>query len=522
MQDHVDNSVLLLLEIDLHEFGTCLENFGLPTPNKSAIIGDQPHAIQEEMFDVMEQEERTKQNLETLNCEQTLAYQMILKAITDGNEPKRLFFIDAPGGHGKTFLIETVLSTVCSVGQVALAVASSGIAAELLEGGRTVHSRFKIPIPISDESMCSISLQSAHAKLMRQTALICWDEVLMSNKQHIECVDRSLRDILKVNKPFGGITVVFGGDPRQILPVVRHGDRPRIVQSCVKCSHLWKYVHHIHLTQNMRVNPQEVEFSKYLLTIGEGTAEVFPTIGDEVIKIPGDFLVKTLPELVEKVFPQLHDGYADKYYVAHRAILTPKNEHVDKLNAHIMSLFPGMSFTYRSADTIEEENLLQTYPTEFLNSLSLSGLPPHEMELKIGSPIMLLRNLRAGPGNGLRNGTRMIVIHLGHRVIEAEIASGVNKGKCVLIPRITLIPSETQFPFTLKRRQFPIRPCFAMTMNKAQGQTLDFVGVYLPEDVFSHGQLYVALSRVRNSSSLAVLTNNMDGYTKNIVYREVL
>ena len=177
---------------------------------------------------------------------------------------------------------------------------------------------------------------------------------------------------------------------------------------------------------------------------------------------------------------------------------------------------------YKSADTIAEEDIAQTYPTEFLNSLTLSGLPPHEMELKIGSPVMLLRNLRAGPGNGLRNGTRMIVVHLGQRIIEAEIASGVHKGKCVLIPRITLIPSDTQFPFTLKRRQFPIRPCFAMTMNKAQGQTLDFVGIYLPEDVFSHGQLYVALSRVRNPSSLAILTNNMDGYTKNIVYQEVL
>ena len=195
---------------------------------------------------------------------------------------------------------------------------------------------------------------------------------------------------------------------------------------------------------------------------------------------------------------------------------------MDKINADIIALFPGESFTYKSADSIAEKELSQTYPTEFLNSLSLSRLPPHEMELKIGSPVMLLRNLRAGPGNGLCNGTQMIVVHLGHCVIEAKIASGVNTGKCVLIPRITLIPSDTQFPFTLKRCQFPIRPCFAMTMNKAQGQTLDFVGVYLPQDVFTHGQLYVALSQVRNSTCLAVLTNYTDGYTKNIVYNEVL
>ena len=80
-----------------------MENFSLPTPDKSAIIGDQPHTIQEEMFDVVEQEQKTKQNLETLNCQQTLAYQMILKAITDSNEPKRLFFIDAPGAMVRHF-----------------------------------------------------------------------------------------------------------------------------------------------------------------------------------------------------------------------------------------------------------------------------------------------------------------------------------------------------------------------------------------------------------------------------------
>ena len=127
----------------------------------------------------------------------------------------QLFFINVAGGYGKTFPMETILLSIQGMGKITLAVASSGIAAELLEGGCTAHSWFKIPIPISDESMCSISLQSMHAQLMRSTSLICWGEVLMSNKQHIKCVDRSLWDILKVDKLFGGIMMVFGGDPYQ-------------------------------------------------------------------------------------------------------------------------------------------------------------------------------------------------------------------------------------------------------------------------------------------------------------------
>ena len=370
--------------------------------------------------------------------------------------------------------------------------------------------------------MCNISAQSNDAKLLQQTSLIIWDEIMMSHVHQIDCVDRSLRDIIKVDKPFGGIPVAFAGDPRQILPVVRHGNRSHIVKACIHSSDVWKDIHQIKLSQNMRVLKDEISFSNYLLTIGNGVAPVFENIGEDTIQIPKEYLVGTLDELISTVFPKVEERYSDKYFVSRRAILTPKNENVDIINEKIMAQFPGEGHTYLSADTVAEEDLHNAYPTDFLNSITLSGMPPHAMTLKIGAPVILLRNLRAGPGNGMRNGTRLIITQLGQKVLEMEIASGVNKGKHVLIPRITIAPSDSELPFTLRRRQFPIRPCFAMSTNKAQGQTLDAVGVYLPEDVFTHGQLYVAFSRVRSASAIAVCTNNAEGYTKNIVYKEVL
>ena len=272
----------------------------------------------------------------------------------------------------------------------------------------------------------------------------------------------------------------------------------------------------------MRLEKEQVDFSSFLLTIGDGTVEVHDDKGEDMIKIHDQFLVNSIEELINKVLPNIDEGYFDKYYVLQRAILTPKNENVDQINEMITEKFPGIGHTYLSADTVAEDELYSAYPTEFLNSITLSGMPPHSMTLKVGALVMLLRNLRAGPGNGLRNGTQLIILNLGAKVLEVQIASGVNRGKCVLIPRITITPSDTELPFTLKRHQFPVRPCFVMSANKAQGQTLDFVGVHLPDQVFAHGQLYVALSKVSCSAAVALYVNDKEGYTKNIVYKEVL
>ncbi|CAF2100417.1 unnamed protein product [Brassica napus] len=119
---------------------------------------------------------------------------------------------------------------------------------------------------------------------------------------------------------------------------------------------------------------------------------------------------------------------------------------------------------------------------------------------------MMLHNL--DQYNGLCNGTRMVVSRLGHRVLEAELLTGTHVGYRVLIPRIQLSPTDSIHPFTFRRRQYPIRLCYAMTINKSQGQSIKQVALYLSRPVFSHGQLYVALSRVTTPEGLKILDDS--------------
>lgn len=181
----------------------------------------------------------------------------------------------------------------------------------------------------------------------------------------------------------------------------------------------------------------------------------------------------------------------------------------------MQELIPGVAQTYISIDSALSEAGAVQFPIEFLNSIQTPGLQPHKLTLKPGSPIMLIRNLEAPR---LCNGTRLVVKQLLRNIIEATILTGCGVGETVFIPRIPIINSDTAVRF--KRIQYPVKLCFVMTINKSQGQSLKFVGVDLRSECFSHGQLYVACSRVGKSENLYILAPG--GRTKNVTYRRAL
>ena len=154
--------------------------------------------------------------------------------------------------------------------------------------------------------------------------------------------------------------------------------------------------------------------------------------------------------------------------------------------------------------------------------LQPNGFPRPLLQLKVSTPILLLRNL--DPSRGLCNGTRMVVTRLGQHGIVARIMGTEFDGEERIIPRVKLIQNDDDLGFQRSRTQLPVTICFAMTINKSQGQSVTYVGLNMKAAVFTHGQFYVAISRVRSVNNIKVIwdENQGHGVTKNVVYPEVL
>ena len=245
-------------------------------------------------------------------------------------------------------------------------------------------------------------------------------------------------------------------------------------------------------------------------------------MGENMIKLPEELFIDSSrgDDLVDHIFPDFQNKFRDISWVKSRAILCPTNEECNYINRILLDQLPGDGTVYKSCDSVSEAEA-HMYPTEFLNTIDLQGIPPHYLELKLGAVIILLRNLN--PSEGHVNGTRYVIQNLLPHVIDATSISGSKIGAKLFIPRIWLTTKDATLPFEMKRKQFPVKLAYSMTANKAQGQTLEKVGIYIAKEFFSHVQLYVAISRVGDENCVKILFKEENKFhVKNVLYREVL
>lgn len=506
----------------LRQTGTSATKLGLPDVEPLGAI-----CVQDVEFDIATEREQASVLMATLNEEQRDLVNHVLRDLDVEGHPTTgtAYFLDGPGGSGKTTVYNTLISS-CRGQRIKVAAGAwTGIAATLLSGGRTVHNLFKLPVPILDTSVCNVSPISLHADYLRSVQLFLIDEASMVPANALKAIDAMLQDITGVQVPFGGKVFLMGGDFRQVLPVVPRAPRTVIIENCIKRSPLWPLFKIFKLTKNMRADQDQQDYAKWLLQVGNGQlASELDSPPPFSIDLPSQCNVTE--DVVNSVFSDVTDPES----LAATVILASTNDVTLGLNNLIINKLPGQAKSYFSSDSVicDDEEEANNYPLEFLNSITPSGMPPHQLLLKKGAIIMLLRNLDIS--RGLCNGTRLFIKDMHEFVLDAEVMTGPNKGQRVLIPRIKLAPSDANLPFILQRTQFPVRVAYSVTINKSQGQTYDRLGICLPAPVFSHGQLYVAFSRAKSFSNIFVQVGNTSTQgkfegktiTQNVVYKEIL
>nr|GEV44267.1 DNA helicase [Tanacetum cinerariifolium] len=348
----LEGNVLYELQAILDSHSKVVTDFGLPPLSKRLLKElKNKEMMEEKSYNREELAEEVITLVPRLNVDQKKIYDLIMNASVANRQ--ELIFVYGHGGTGKTFLWRTIINSLRSHGKIVLTVASS----LLFPSGRTAHSRFKLPLELTNESICGIK-KNTH-------------------------VDRTLKDIMdNPNQLFGGKSIVLGGDFRQTLPVKKCASKVEIIASSIAESELWRHFKICILRQNMRLmQPFQSEeqqnlsrvFAEWLLDIG------------------------------------------------------------------ILRMIKGESTIYKSSDEASPLKndggaLELLYPMEYLNTLQFSGFPPHELELKVGTPIMLLRKINLQ--GGMCNGMRMIVKNLWSRLIEAQVITGNRMGeKIVKKPR---------------------------------------------------------------------------------------
>ncbi|CAF1928620.1 BnaC05g22000D [Brassica napus] len=344
------------VEKQLRRLGTSLAKFtSMPQPPETNINDSNVLIVDERSYPHEALLETLQSDLPKMTDEQRKIYDEILHAVTKGT--RGAFFVYGFGGTGKTFLWKLLSAAIRSKGDIVLNVASSGIASLLLPGGRTAHSRFGIPLNPDEFSSCTMVHGSDQANLVREASMIIWDEAPMMSKYCFEALDRSMSDVVGKHRtlPFGGKVVVFGGDFRQVLPVINGAGRAEIVLAALNSSYLWEYCKVLKLTKNMQLLAGDLtieeaddlkDFSDWILKVGEGKIAE-PNDGEAEIEIPEEFLITDADNPIEAISKAIYGDFAslqqnkEPKFFKERAILCPTNEDVNIINDYMLDMLDG-------------------------------------------------------------------------------------------------------------------------------------------------------------------------------------
>ena len=548
-----DKSLIQDLSFRFEMEGQTCSKYGFPEPTEHSSELD----IEKGRYDAYQQL-LLFQHLSTV-IPNTAEQQSIFNEICADIEQHKtkLYFIQGMGGSEKSALCKKILAWARLKEKLCLGCASTGLAATIYENFKTAHSLFKYPVmededqdePYVVEGQVNPECNSKRLELLQATDVIVWDEFPSNHRELFEAVCRALDNLQ------GKVCVTFG-DFEQIAPVVPHGSRLQIVQSSIVSSPLWCNFEIRELTKNMRLiglseetqnlNLAQIQFlknqeqyGKMILSIGRGTwrgDNYFTedkTLGSQQILQPNIRCIMDEQEAIDFLYPnQFNTINFNK-----RVILAGTNKEVDYWNKRIQCMNPNQMSTLRkliSADVLCEVDdpkgiLKAMLTTEVLNTFNNNSVPPHELYLAVGDICIILRNL--SKKDSLANNTRVRIVRIATFCIMVQTLG--EDVRTMAIPRIRF---KFRLPFgqsyQLRRTQFPLRLAYCMSVNKSQGQEQEAVLLDLRNQLFSHGHLYVALSRVRDASKIAVFARKEStvlgsngepiAITTNIVYPELL
>ena len=362
-----------------------------------------------------------------------------------------------------------------------------------------------------------IKVGDSRSNLIWEAAVIAWDKAPMVNRAVLACIKETSQRTMDCIEPFRNKVILLMGNFRQTCPVVCWGTKAQVIDASIKSSALWPLFKVHTLTQPI-CNLANLEFTLFVDTIGDGA-------GPDIC-LDGMLDIVTNPEdLMSFVYPM--EILQDSVKCLKCSILCPTNIQVDFYNNTLLKRIDRVECTYHAADSlkeVDEAGLVTPDSTLDYVAKHPPGFPHSNLIAKTGGVYHLMWNMLID--QGLMKNVRVVVIGVGNRIIMVQLLRGVGgvsviNSEDILLPRISFIADLTS-GHTLLQKQFPLTPVYATIFNSCQGLTLNWMGVELTRPIFSHGQLYTALSWIHHWMHAKVRLRPGEIITQNVTYHDIL